>query len=61
MLAEMLALEAWRPSELHLEIDTYTWDILPGSARGQGSLVDGLEREYAHVIGELARAGWRRE
>jgi hypothetical protein len=61
MLAETLALESWRPPELHVEIETYTWDILPGSARGQGSLVDGLEREYAHVIGELERAGWLRE
>jgi hypothetical protein len=61
ILSRVLALEAWRPPELHVEIETYTWDVLPGPARGAGSLVDGLGREYAHVIGELERAGWRRE
>lgn len=60
ILAGVLALDAWPMSELHLEIETYTWDILPGAARGSGPLVDGLEREYAHVMGELERAGWRR-
>jgi hypothetical protein len=61
MLAEMLALDAWTPAELQVEIETYTWDILPGAARGAGSLVDGLEREYVHVMGELEAAGWRPE
>jgi hypothetical protein len=61
ILAQCLALERWNPFELHVEIETYTWDILPGAARGTGALVDGLEREYAHVMGELARAGLRRE
>ena len=48
--------------ELHLEIETYTWDVLPAFARARGAerLVDGLEREYAHVAGVLARAGWTR-
>ncbi|MCP3917294.1 MAG: hypothetical protein GY711_17245 [bacterium] len=40
----------WTGSELHVEIETYTWDVLPGAARGPGALVDGLEREYAHVL-----------
>jgi hypothetical protein len=61
MLAQVLALQGWHPPELHVEIETYTWDVLPGPARGSGSLVDGLEREYAHVMGELERAGWKRE
>jgi hypothetical protein len=52
--------ERWGLPELHLEIETYTWDVLPGAARGAGALVDGLEREYAHVIGRLERAGWER-
>jgi hypothetical protein len=51
---------AWTTDELHLEIETYTWDVLPGGARGDGELVDGLEREYAHVIGRLEGRGWRR-
>jgi hypothetical protein len=50
----------WGTDELHLEIETYTWDVLPGEARGPGSLVDGLEREYAHAEDRLGAAGWRR-
>ena len=50
----------WKAPELHVEIETYTWDVLPGSARGPGSLVEGLEREYRHVIGRLEARGWAR-
>jgi hypothetical protein len=60
-LAAVLAQPArWGVGELHLEIETYTWAVLPGAARGAGDLVDGLEREYAHVIGRLEAAGWGR-
>ena len=52
-------LEWWHRPELHVEIETYTWDVLPRAARGAGELVDGLEREYRHVIAQLERAGWR--
>jgi hypothetical protein len=48
----------WGTDELHLEIETYTWDVLPGPARGAGEFVDGLEREYRHVLARLAAAGW---
>ena len=44
---------------MHLEIETYTWDVIPDAARGTGALVDGLEREYRHVIERLALAGWQ--
>lgn len=50
----------WGSSELHVEIETYTWDVLPGAARGPGTLVEGLEREYRHVIGRLDARGWTR-
>ena len=61
LLAYALAHPAcWGTDELHLEIETYTWDVLPGPARGAGELVDGLEREYAHVTAQLEAAGWRR-
>ena len=50
----------WSTDELHVEIETYTWDVLPGAARGVGALVDGLEREYGHVLGLLQAAGWER-
>jgi hypothetical protein len=51
--------DEWRKPELHVEIETYTWDVLPRAARGAGELVDGLEREYRHVIAQLEKAGWR--
>lgn len=51
--------ERWGSDDLHVEIETYTWDILPREARGPGELVDGLEREYRHVLDRLAAAGWR--
>jgi len=50
----------WQSPELHVEIETYTWDVLPGAARGPGSMVEGLEREYRHVIGRLEARGWSR-
>jgi hypothetical protein len=49
----------WSTNDLHVEIETYTWDVLPGHVRGPGELVDGLEREYRHVIAALESAGWR--
>ncbi len=58
-LARLLADPArWGTEELHLEIETYTWDVLPVEARGAGDLVDGLEREYLHVCRRLEAAGW---
>lgn len=50
----------WRHGELHLEIETYTWSILPEQTRGRGSLVDGIEREFRHALGLLEAAGWSR-
>ncbi|TDJ68984.1 MAG: hypothetical protein E2O39_12355 [Planctomycetota bacterium] len=52
--------ERWGTPDLHVEIETYTWDILPGPARGAGDLVDGLEREYTHVIAQIESSGWKR-
>jgi hypothetical protein len=51
----------WSTNDLNLEIETYTWDVMPGHVRGPGELVDGLEREYRHVMGALESAGWRHE
>lgn len=50
---------AWGEDELHVEIETYTWDVLPAPARGAGALVDGLEREYRAAMAVLERGGWR--
>lgn len=46
--------------ELAVEIETYTWEVLPDFVRSPARLVDGLEREYRHVFGVLERAGWTR-
>jgi hypothetical protein len=55
---------AWGGPELHVEIETYTWDVLPaadGGAKPSGpALVDGLEAETRHVLTRLDAAGWRR-
>ena len=51
--------ERWGVGDLHVEIETYTWDVLPSPARGAGDLVDGLEREYHAAIAVLEGAGWK--
>jgi hypothetical protein len=48
----------WSTRELHVEIETYTWEALPGWARGEGELVAGMGREYEFAIGQLALLGW---
>jgi hypothetical protein len=61
ILSEALARPAsWGTDELHVEIETYTWDVLPGRTLAARELVDGLEREYRHVIGVLEQAKWTR-
>lgn len=57
--------DGWGTPELHVELETYTWSILPEAARAtqastEEPLVEGLAREYAHLIGRLERAGWSR-
>lgn len=47
---------SWKTPELHVEIETYTWNILPGAK--PGGLVQGLVAEYAHVLDLLSAAGW---
>ena len=51
--------DSWPAGELHLELETYTWNLLPAAARGEGGLVDGIEREYRHALDRLAKRGWR--
>ncbi len=59
LLAGLLADGArWGGEELHVELETYTWDVLPNAARGAGERLDGLEREMRHALARLARAGW---
>lgn len=40
-----------RPFTRHLEIETYTWDVLPGSLKVD--LLDSIAREYEWVLGAL--------
>jgi hypothetical protein len=51
--------DAFVDNELHVEIETYTWDVLPNAVRDTAALVDALEREYRSVLDLLARAGWK--
>lgn len=46
----------------HIEIETYTWDVLPEAERAAGSgfdLVEALVHEYAHVLGLLGEGDVR--
>jgi len=61
LAAALAAPERWGSSELHVEVETYTWSLFaPGSA-GLEVVRAGLERELAHVGGRLAAAGWTRD
>lgn len=46
---------------LHIELETYTWSVLPGERLNGEALVEGLAGEYRHVLGLLEREGWDRE
>lgn len=64
LLRLALARADQRGGELHLEIETYTWSVLPGAPRASASesaaLVERIAREYAHVARVLEAAGWAR-
>lgn len=42
----------------HLEMETYTWEVLPEELRS-GDVVDQLTAEYEWTLGELAKRGLR--
>ena len=48
----------WTREELHLEIETYTWSVLPDPPAGADGLVEAIESEYRHVLGLLSDEGW---
>jgi hypothetical protein len=61
-LDALLALVAERDVTRHIEIETYTFDVIPGIEKQGGSgfdLVDALEREYRTVLDVLSRHGVR--
>ena len=57
--AALAAPERWGTRELHVEVETYTWNLLPEARAGSTGVLDGLARELAHVQHVLATAGWR--
>jgi hypothetical protein len=52
--------DRWGSDELHVEIETYTWELLEDARASPDALRDGLAREYAWVLAQLDRAGWKR-
>jgi sugar phosphate isomerase/epimerase len=52
-LAEILALHRAEPISTHLEVETYTWDVLPEDLRRQ-TVDEAILRELRWVEGELA-------
>lgn len=55
-LLELLAEHARAPLSDHLEVETYTWGVLPEGLRA-GSLAHAIHRELAFCVEALARAG----
>lgn len=51
-LRELLALLARDPASRHLEVETYTWDVLPAEHRREG-IVAAVSRELQWVIDQL--------
>jgi hypothetical protein len=51
-LAEILRLHRQAPISAHLEVETYTWDVLPAAYRGV-ALSAAIARELAWVRSQL--------
>ena len=56
VLERVLALHRGQPISRHLEIETYTWDVLPAAAQPDGALcvTDGIGKELAWVMQRLS-------
>lgn len=52
-IREVLAIQRARPVSAHLEVETYTWDVLPEAFRS-GAVDEAVARELAWVRAELA-------
>lgn len=53
VLASVLAIHRESPVSAHLEVETYTWDVLPPEVRTP-DVDDAVARELRWVLGELA-------
>jgi hypothetical protein len=51
-LADLLALQRQRPFTEHLEVETYTWDVLPPEFRNQ-PVAQAVARELSWVLSQL--------
>jgi hypothetical protein len=51
-LADLLALQRQQPFTEHLEVETYTWDVLPPEFRNQ-PVAEAVARELAWVLSQL--------
>jgi sugar phosphate isomerase/epimerase len=54
-LAELLALQARAPFTRHLEVETYTWDVLPESFRAE-PVADAVARELSWALAQLGES-----
>ncbi|HKP59912.1 MAG TPA: metabolite traffic protein EboE [Polyangiales bacterium] len=53
-LREILQLQAAEPISSHLEVETYTWDVLPAPLRGS-DVTAAISRELEFVLREVSR------
>ncbi|MEM1299573.1 MAG: metabolite traffic protein EboE [Pseudomonadota bacterium] len=53
-LKEIIVLHRTDPISPHLEVETYTWDVLPQGLRA-GAVEDAVARELQWVLGELGQ------
>lgn len=53
-LKDILALHKKAPISRHLEIETYTWDILPKTVRGKSVSAD-ISKEFSWVLEQLEK------
>lgn len=54
VLERLLAMHRAAPVTPHLEVETYTWDVLPAEARGGLTITDGIEKELRWVLQRLS-------
>ncbi len=56
VLERLLALHRHQPISRHLEVETYTWDVLPAAAQpcGTRTVTDGIEKELDWVMQHLS-------
>ena len=55
-LRELLALQRAQPISEHLEVETYTWDVLPDEAR-PSALSEAVARELRFCMAQLGSSG----